>query len=99
MSQFSPAVVIATGIPVAVSINAATAAGAAAAEAAVDAAMATVSDLIASAIADLDLGINFVSPPASTSGAGTSGQIAYDGTYLYLCVATNTWLRASLNEW
>jgi hypothetical protein len=31
--------------------------------------------------------------PASSSAAGVAGQMCYDGTYLYLCVAANTWVR------
>ena len=31
--------------------------------------------------------------PANSSSSGTIGQIAYDSTYVYMCVATNTWRR------
>lgn len=34
--------------------------------------------------------------PASSSSLGTVGQIATDLTHIYVCVATNTWLRANL---
>lgn len=37
----------------------------------------------------------FVSAPASSSDAGFVGQMAYDGTYLYVCVATDTWERVA----
>ena len=37
--------------------------------------------------------------PVSSSAAGTAGQIAYDATHLYVCIATNTWVRASLASW
>jgi hypothetical protein len=37
-------------------------------------------------------------PPANNS-PGTKGQIAYDSGYVYVCVATNTWLRSSLATW
>ena len=37
--------------------------------------------------------------PASASATGTSGQIAYDATYLYVCVATDTWVRTPLTTW
>jgi len=33
--------------------------------------------------------------PAS-NGAGAAGEIAWDGSYLYVCTATNTWARAAL---
>lgn len=37
--------------------------------------------------------------PASAVDTGTAGQIAYDSTYVYICVATNTWKRAALSTW
>ena len=41
----------------------------------------------------------FTAVPASASAPGTVGQLAYNSTYLYVCVATNTWVRASLSGW
>jgi hypothetical protein len=35
------------------------------------------------------------SAPVSATATGRAGQIAYDGTYIYICVATNTWRRAT----
>jgi hypothetical protein len=35
--------------------------------------------------------------PSSWNSTGTVGQIAYDGNYYYVCVATNTWLRTLLS--
>jgi hypothetical protein len=35
--------------------------------------------------------------PTSTS-PGTLGQVDFDATYLYICVATNTWVRAALSS-
>lgn len=37
-----------------------------------------------------------VSPSTST---GTSGTIRWDANYIYVCVATNTWKRATLNSY
>lgn len=37
-----------------------------------------------------------VAAPASATAAGTKGQWAQDGTYIYLCTATNTWVRAAV---
>jgi hypothetical protein len=34
--------------------------------------------------------------PATSGAAGTTGQAAQDGNYLYICVATNTWKRIAL---
>ena len=37
--------------------------------------------------------------PSSSSATGTAGQIAWDGNYVYVCTATNTWKRAALSSW
>jgi hypothetical protein len=39
------------------------------------------------------------SAPATASSTGTAGQIAYDSTHIYVCIATNTWVRATLAAW
>lgn len=41
----------------------------------------------------------WASAPATSSDTGTAGQRAYDGSYLYICVATNTWRRCPLDDW
>lgn len=40
-----------------------------------------------------------VAVPASASATGTPGSIAYSSSYLYVCVATDTWVRAALGTW
>jgi hypothetical protein len=35
--------------------------------------------------------------PATAASTGTAGQVAYDASYLYVCVATNTWKRVTLS--
>ena len=40
-----------------------------------------------------------VSAPAFTTSAGTAGQLAYDTSSLYVCVAANTWRRTALTTW
>jgi len=35
-------------------------------------------------------------PPATSASAGTAGQYAYDSSYFYICVATNTWRRVAI---
>jgi hypothetical protein len=40
-----------------------------------------------------------VEVPATATSTGTRGQLAYNTTHIYLCVATNTWVRAALNNW
>lgn len=39
------------------------------------------------------------SPPASASSSGQPGTLAWDSSFLYLCVANNTWVRAALSSW
>jgi len=34
--------------------------------------------------------------PATSTSAGTEGQVAHDSNYVYICVATNTWIRANI---
>jgi hypothetical protein len=37
--------------------------------------------------------------PASASAPGTPGQFAWDSSYLYICVALNTWQRVATSTW
>ena len=37
--------------------------------------------------------------PASASASGTTGEIAWDASYIYVCTATNTWKRSALSSW
>lgn len=34
--------------------------------------------------------------PLTSSATGSVGQLATDGTYLYVCVSSNSWMRAQL---
>jgi hypothetical protein len=34
--------------------------------------------------------------PATAGSAGTAGQVAYDATHFYICIATNTWVRCAI---
>lgn len=38
-------------------------------------------------------------PPASATATGTTGTIAWDANYLYVCAATNTWKRVGISTW
>ncbi|AYP69336.1 tail fiber protein [Klebsiella phage Pylas] len=40
-----------------------------------------------------------VDVPASATASGVAGNIAISSTYLYVCVATNTWVRAAVSTW
>lgn len=37
--------------------------------------------------------------PASASAAGTTGTICWDANFIYVCVATNTWVRVATATW
>lgn len=37
--------------------------------------------------------------PASAGAPGTKGDICWDSSYLYVCIATDTWRRAPLASW
>jgi hypothetical protein len=39
------------------------------------------------------------SVPANTSANGVAGTIRYDSSFVYVCVANNTWKRAALSSW
>jgi len=36
--------------------------------------------------------------PATSGSAGTKGLVSYDSNYVYICVATNTWIRANIQS-
>ena len=37
--------------------------------------------------------------PATAGATGTTGDWAYDSSYVYVCVATNTWKRVAIATW
>jgi hypothetical protein len=37
--------------------------------------------------------------PASSSAAGTTGDICWDANFIYVCTATNTWKRIVITTW
>jgi hypothetical protein len=37
--------------------------------------------------------------PASATATGTTGEIAWDANYIYVCTATNTWKRTAIATW
>lgn len=41
----------------------------------------------------------WVATPATAVSAGTAGQVAYDSTHFYVCIATNSWVRVALAAW
>ena len=40
-----------------------------------------------------------VNIPVSPNAAGTRGQIAFNSTHFYVCIATDTWVRANVSTW
>jgi len=43
--------------------------------------------------------IGFVTAPTTATSTGTAGTVAYDTSYFYVCVATDTWHRAAIAIW
>jgi hypothetical protein len=37
--------------------------------------------------------------PASATDTGTTGEICWDASYIYVCTATNTWKRTAISTW
>jgi hypothetical protein len=37
--------------------------------------------------------------PSSATDAGNQGDICWDSNYIYVCVSSNTWVRATLSTW
>ena len=37
--------------------------------------------------------------PSTSTATGTAGMIAYDASYIYVCTATNTWVRVATATW
>ena len=43
--------------------------------------------------------MEIVAAPATATSTGKAGQVAYDGSYFYVCSAANTWLRVAIATW
>jgi hypothetical protein len=50
-------------------------------------------------VADDSIQVNTAKTPASATATGTTGQIAWDANYIYVCTATNTWKRTAIATW
>lgn len=37
--------------------------------------------------------------PTNSSATGTTGEVAWDASYIYICVATNSWKRVAIAAW
>jgi hypothetical protein len=65
-------------------------------------------DLHTHAIADitgLQAALNFstaitsAAAPATSGSVGSAGSVRYDGDYIYICTASNTWRRTAVTSW
>ena len=50
-------------------------------------------------VADDSIQINSSKTPSTAGATGTTGQICWDSSYIYVCVAANTWKRAAIASW
>ena len=41
----------------------------------------------------------WVAVPASATAPGIRGQMAIDASFLYACIATNSWVRVGVSSW
>lgn len=46
-----------------------------------------------------DVIIPITKTPASAGAIGTTGNIAWDSNYIYVCITTDTWKRTALSTW
>ena len=46
-----------------------------------------------------ELSVTNPTVPASATASGTTGDVAWDSDYVYICVDTDTWKRAALSTW
>jgi hypothetical protein len=72
------------------------AAGSAAGTAAIAADLQKPGSAIKGATLNAPGNVRLVPAPSAANSNGTKGDIASDGTYLYLCTAANTWARVAL---
>ena len=42
---------------------------------------------------------NTTNAPANSSANGVRGEVRVDSSYVYVCVANNTWKRSELTSW
>lgn len=48
--------------------------------------------------AQFDQVARFVAAPATATTVGVEGQLATDGSFLYVCIARNSWKRVALSS-
>jgi len=55
-------------------------------------------------VTDLDVNANSLTiaqskTPSAADDAGTRGEIAWDSSYIYICIDDNTWKRVAISTW
>lgn len=60
---------------------------------------AILNTMITNSATILDDAAIVVAAPATATSAGSPGQIAFDSTHFYVCIASNSWVRATLASW
>ena len=45
------------------------------------------------------MNIGTTAAPRSATDTGVAGEFRFDGTYVYVCPATDTWIRGSFATW
>ena len=50
-------------------------------------------------VSDSSIRIDTAKTPASAADTGTQGQVAWDSSYFYVCIATDTWQRVAHATW
>jgi hypothetical protein len=58
--------------------------------------LAVAASEISALQSNVALALTTTSIPAHNNSTGITGQVAFDSTNLYVCVATNTWVKATL---
>ena len=53
--------------------------------------------LIDNIVANSGINLNNLTVPSSSNDTGTTGDIVWDSNYVYVCIATDTWKRLSLD--
>jgi hypothetical protein len=61
--------------------------------------LTTAKNEITAIQAILDSSPSLTSVPASATDSGSTGQIAFDASWLYACIDTDTWVRTPVSTW
>lgn len=59
----------------------------------------TVSNLLSNSANVRATSIKGTTVPSTANATGVAGEVRYDSSHVYVCVANNTWKRAELSTW